>query len=997
MTPHDSVRETWAALARSVSEAKASDALAPVTVIAPTLHSARDVESFLAQHSPEGSGFVNVRVTTLVAWAKRVSQTFTAFLERSEAKALHREGAVRTVLSKNPGVFIDLLDSPHTIAALARSVQTLEGVSIPPRALEISTLSAEVHRIHHEVAEILRPTFYSQTEVMEAANRWLTEADPDLGTMILFQLEEPLYPLEAALYKSLREHRHTTAIERVPANHDTVTHAVRIVTAPDPEEEARTVARLVVGALDDGIPGHRILVALTAEDPYRVLLHRALDDAGVQVAGLAPRQLSDQAISHHLLQLLELRVRNPIDPVTVLDALASGALEASGRDLPPGPVIERIYRKLRFSTDEDYDPIDPDDRDAGALRVRDKFLTYIAEIEAGIAAIHRCQTWAEVSLELATFLTEFFEPAGPKAQYKDRFGTTLGEKFQQLLDLLPELGSLDAVAPLPNPASVVAKLEHLIRASRENRERIGHGVSVATIEECQGRDIDIAIVCGVAEGFAPPRFAPDPLVAEEFIEALDAGLPSPIAQAQRRKEHFFHLLESAQSGAIVTLPRGDLRGAGERVPSRWLAARITTEGQIEGAEHVPSQRRGYSHGAPGFDRRASNRRERRIREAIATETVSFADSDRPLMAEDFDQSLQLIADRQAKRFTRFNGNLSAMSKEGLLPDRRFSPTSLERYATWPLSFFLTDVLDARPLDALVLSSEMDSLHRGNLIHKVLENFLIRAIDEGATPPLDYLHELLREESSKLKHSYGTFWVQVFFDRALEDIAGELDGWFDEHSRRVDRGWTARETEKGFGDPANKAGIVDPAIRAGIVDPEVSIDLGNGRQIRFKGQVDRIDLSSAGQLQVIDYKTGSKSALEKLKSNPPSLGRTKFQLGVYGLFARNLEMAQSSDKTALASYWFTKHSGDVDSEGDSACYVTISLDETFVQEFEEDVRVVVSLIQEGLFPPKAPEFGFDRYTDLQGQQTVSDLWSGIQDSPSLARFREVFGLDEEGPQ
>jgi RecB family exonuclease len=305
-----------------------------------------------------------------------------------------------------------------------------------------------------------------------------------------------------------------------------------------------------------------------------------------------------------------------------------------------------------------------------------------------------------------------------------------------------------------------------------------------------------------------------------------------------------------------------------------------------------------------------------------------------------------------------------------------------------LSFFLADVLDARPLDELVLSSEMDALNRGNLIHKVLENFLIRAIDDGATPPVEYLHELLRDESSKLKQSFGTFWVQVFFDRALEDIAAELDGWFEEHSLRVERGWTARETEKRFGDDANKGGIVDSAV---------SVTLDHGQQISFKGQVDRIDLSSLGQVQVVDYKTGSKTSLEKLESNPPSLGRTKFQLGVYGLFARNLEMARSSDKTALASYWFTKHSSDVDSEGDPECYVTISLDEAFVKTFEEDVREVVSLIQEGLFPPKAPEFGFDRYTALQGQETVSDLWSGMQDSPLLARFREVFGLGEEESQ
>ncbi len=975
----------WGALAQAVTEAKAADPLARVTVVAPTLHSARDVMSFLAHHSPEGFGFVNVEATTLVQWARKVSQTFPTFLTRSEAKALHREGAVRNVLSQKPGVFLDLRDSSHTIEALAGSVHTLEGISVPPEALEISSLASEVHRIHGDVAAILRPTFYSQPEVIEATDRWLREADPDLGAMILFLLEDPLHPLESALYESLREHRHTSVIDWAPEPEKTIANAVRIVTAPDPEEEARTIARLVVGALDDGVPGHRILVAMAAEDPYRVLIHRALDDAGVQVAGSAPRQLVDQAISHHLLQILKLRVDNPIDPVTVLDALASGALETSGRDLPSRPAIERAYRKLRFSSEDEYDPIDPNDPDFRELEIRDKFLGYIAEIEAGIEKIHASKNWQDVAIMLVKFLKEFCEPKGRNAKIKDRLGVSLKERFEDLVALPPELGLLNNVAPPPDPASVVAKLEHLIRTSRKNRERIGHGVSVATIEECLGRDIDIAMVCGVAEGFAPPRFAPDPLIPEEFIEALGAGLASPIVRAQRLKNHFFQVLQSAQSEAIVTIPRGDLRGAGERVPSRWLAARMSNEGTIDNAEHVPSQRRGYSYGAPGVARKASNRRERRIREGITTGKISFANSDRPLMSTDFDQSLQLISDRQAKLFSRFNGNLSTHSSEGLLPDRQFSPTSLERYVAWPLSFFLVDVLGAKPLDELILSSEMDALHRGNLIHKVLERFLLRAIDVGATPPCEYLRELLQEESSKLKDSYGTFWVQVFFDRAVKDIATELEGWFKEHVRRVESGWQVREAEKVFGSPPLKTGIVDSAV---------SVDLDGGDQIFFKGQVDRIDMSSAGQIQVVDYKAGSRASLEKLESNPPSLGRTKFQLGVYGLFAQSLKMGQAANETPLASYWFTKYSDEVDSEGDPACYVTISLDEASLDEFQDDIRAVVSLIQDGLFPPNAPEFGFDRYTDLQGQETVSDLWSGMKDSPSLAKFREVFGLDEE---
>jgi hypothetical protein len=71
-----------------------------------------------------------------------------------------------------------------------------------------------------------------------------------------------------------------------------------------------------------------------------------------------------------------------------------------------------------------------------------------------------------------------------------------------------------------------------------------------------------------------------------------------------------------------------------------------------------------------------------------------------------------------------------------------------------------------------------------------------------------------------------------------------------------------------------------------------------------------------------------------------------------------------------------------------------LDEETVQQAESDIRELATLIQGGYFPPSAPATGFDRYTDLQGKETITDMWDGIKKDPALAPFLAVFGPTEE---
>ena len=65
---------------------------------------------------------------------------------------------------------------------------------------------------------------------------------------------------------------------------------------------------------------------------------------------------------------------------------------------------------------------------------------------------------------------------------------------------------------------------------------------------------------------------------------------------------------------------------------------------------------------------------------------------------------------------------------------------------------------------------------------------------------------------------------------------------------------------------------------------MELPLPDGRQVRFRGKADRLDVGSDGTLEVVDYKTGRSERYAGLARTPDARG-TKLQLVVYALAAR----------------------------------------------------------------------------------------------------------------
>jgi hypothetical protein len=135
---------------------------------------------------------------------------------------------------------------------------------------------------------------------------------------------------------------------------------------------------------------------------------------------------------------------------------------------------------------------------------------------------------------------------------------------------------------------------------------------------------------------------------------------------------------------------------------------------------------------------------------------------------------------------------------------------------------------------------------------------------------------------------------IFWRRDRARILADLQLFLD-HDDRLRRAHRTRpvEAELAFG------------LRGAVVDA-VPFTLPDGRQLRFRGKADRLDVADDGTLHIVDYKTGSRSSYRITEVDPDDRGR-RLQLAVYGVAAR--QHRGVPDAPVRADYWFVTSKGE----------------------------------------------------------------------------------------
>jgi RecB family exonuclease len=675
--------------------------------------------------------------------------------------------------------------------------------------------------------------------------------------------------------------------------------SLRVVSVADERAEAREAVRAVVAAAEQGIPLHDCAVLVPRGDDVE-LLAAALVAAGLPVACRRADRSPGQRLLLALAECLAPRVGEPFARRAVIDLLTAAPLRAP--DVAPGDValwldeareagvvcgleqwVERVAARRgyleRRVPELEAGALDIDDEDDGGERVeRTRARLRAARgLEAAVGALARsCRglparaDWASWSEALAPVAGGVFAPEAA-ASARDAAGRLQG------LAVLGELVELREAMDV---------LRDLLADGRVMHGRVGReGVAVLTPLEVRGLSFSTVVFTGLAEGGFPVRGRPDPLLGDETRRGLSAspGVRLPLTE-QRDAEStllFAFACEAARDRLLLLAPRTDAATGRPRLPSRFLlrlaslaAGRPVGQDEfLTGRPLAPVWRHAGS--APAFagDVVWVDRRER-----DAAALVSLSGRGRGSAASAYlaavlgsappaDRRLAAWRSSRSPEPGAWDGLLGAEAQAALAAHHPFQaelhPTRLETYISCPFSFLLRGVLGLDAPEEPGDSLEMDVMEFGSLAHGILETAYSRVIDEGLdlAGALDAVTEAWRLHCAEAERS---------------GLTGAALAWEVRRDVLLDDLREAVRRDPVFAADGSPSGV---EWRFGkLHERVVTLDLEDGRVVRFAGRLDRVDRTPSGA-RVIDYKTGAGGTERQRLKDGLSIQLPVYQLAV----------------------------------------------------------------------------------------------------------------------
>jgi ATP-dependent helicase/nuclease subunit B len=270
------------------------------------------------------------------------------------------------------------------------------------------------------------------------------------------------------------------------------------------------------------------------------------------------------------------------------------------------------------------------------------------------------------------------------------------------------------------------------------------------------------------------------------------------------------------------------------------------------------------------------------------------------------------------------------------PDRVWSPSRLETYTTCPFEFYANHVVGLK--ERTVPELGLNVAQKGSIYHDVLQLVYQKSIDAvEVCSPLGFLEgcaaSVFRDAPAKQGFRQSPLWEveKKEMTRKLHDTIIALE------EKRED--WYPIQLEAKFG-------IAKPfAINTGV------------EKILMRGTIDRVDRNSEGEIQVIDYKSGSGNL-----SKQDLLNGRRLQITIY---ARAAQQALGFGNVVNGFYWVIggkqnpylqlsriKHEG---LEGLDAAYAVLLV----------QLERIVSGVRAGDFPPQPPKGGCPSYCPAAG--------------------------------
>ena len=971
------------ALIEAVAEVKGGDPLAPVSIVVTDHGQGIRLRRRLAAGSAGSagtplSGVAAIDMVTLLDLARDLTAGAPQLEGRRPVSDAVVLSATRRILREEPGVFGSVAEHPALERALVSAHRQLREVHADgiERLAGLGKLQAALVKVHRALLRHLVPGFHDERERADLATLRVGSGTASIPPLVV-HLPGHLLPSERRLLAALADAVPLTVIcghahgqpdpdagalaglfgTDLPDPPEPGTGTGRlVVSVPDQEEEARVAVRQVLEAARSGTHLSGIAIVHPPGSDYARLLHERLRASGIAFNGSSVRRLDETTAGRFLLGALTLTDRGLRR--TDLEALfATAPLWDPDSHQVPDSIWGRLARRAgvvggfedwtlrlerlatEFETQRDEEAHSDDrqwlmdrlERDAEQCR---RLVAFVTRLDRDLRGISGAGSWSARCRLTNRLIRRYLGSDTARALWPAEELLA----FESAAAVVDRLALLDDVEPDASFAgfhrALVAELRHPI--GREGRT--GRGVQVLGIEQAPGLDVEVVILLGLAEGVMPTRPATDALLPD--ADRITAGTDLPIRHDHTASQHrgFAAAITAASRLVVLVHPRGNLRRSGERPPSRWLLAEIEafTGVRPDPGELADLAEPWYRHVASFAQALALDEPATDQENELGLLLGSGPDGTGLRQVDPvFDRGVDLVTSRLSRRLTRFDGNLAGVALPAI-DLGELSASRLERWVSCPFAFFSEYILGVRTEEEPDPSLLLTALVRGNIIHRSLELLVTEGLESHTLPghgkawtDADH-HRLvqLMDEECERAEARGEAAHPLFWPVIRSRMAAELRDFLQrDSSARASQKATPVAAEYRFGGPT-----------------ALHLPLPDGRVLRFRGAIDRIDRQEDGKLVVLDVKSGKPDRYRNISGDSPFPDGTRLQLPIYGLAATAL----GTDSTSAVAFTFVGGSRPDDQR------IGYELSPQVLEAFDVVLARIVAGIEAGAFPHNPPE-------------------------------------------
>lgn len=673
-------------------------------------------------------------------------------------------------------------------------------------------------------------------------------------------------------------------------------------------EIARRIMKL---ASDDGVAFDRMAILLRSPERYQPLVEEALRRAAIPAyfsRGVARPDPAGRAFlallacaaegcsATRFAEYLSLGQAPPIDRTR--DAVTAAPLT------PDDEILARFYENADAPVREETEPEDSGDAEAAVIRGTLQTPWAWEKLLVDAAVIGGRERWSRrlrgLEAELRLQLADLDQKEEGRRQHLEREIGRLGNLERFALPLIDRLAALPrqatwgewidhlqdlAEAALRQPGSVLSLLDELQTMAevgpvglaevtgvlrdrlrflrREPAPRRYGQLFIGSIDEVRGRAFDIVFLPGLCEGLFPARAREDPILLDEYRDALAAGLRVQNDRVVNERRRLHMACAAARTRLVFSYPRVDAVESRPRVPSFYALEIVRAaygrlpdlRGFEEKARQSAPSRLDWP--APADPRDAIDDAEfdlATLGHATAPAAGHYLIGANRFLA----QSLRRSARRERRTWFPVDGIVEpdeatrAVLATQRLAARSYSPSALQHFAACPYRFLLYGIHKLRPREECVALERLDPLTRGALFHEAqfqlfneLRNAHMLPIGpQNKTRVVEIADAVLEQVAAKNEEELAPAIPRVWRSE-IEDLRTDLHGWIDQVAGDPG-GWLPAHFEYSFGMAS------DRSRDSASVAADAVLDAG----VRLRGAIDLIEIQPArGTLRITDHKTG----------------------------------------------------------------------------------------------------------------------------------------------